>query len=164
VTHDQEEAMTMADVIAVMNNGRIEQLGTPLELYERPRTRFVAGFLGVSNLLPAAVVAESTVRLDDGTILRASVPSGAGRLAIGVRPEKIELSGAHDNKLAGVVVESAYVGVATQYIVETPTGRLSVYVQNARPGAQGAAAPGDRVTLSWDPNSTFVVDATEESS
>jgi spermidine/putrescine transport system ATP-binding protein len=154
--------MTMADVIAVMNNGRIDQLGTPLELYERPRTRFVAGFLGVSNLLPAAVVAESTVRLDDGTILRASLPPGAGRLAIGVRPEKIELSGAHDNKLAGVVVESAYVGVATQYIVETPTGRLTVYVQNARPGVQ-SAAPGDRVTLSWDPNSTFVVDATEES-
>ena len=162
VTHDQEEAMTMADVIAVMNNGRIEQLGTPLELYERPRTRFVAGFLGVSNLLPAAVVAESTVRLDDGTILRAPVPPGAGRVAVGVRPEKIALSGAHDNKLAGVVAESAYVGVATQYIVETPTGRLTVYVQNARPGAQGAA-PGDRVTLSWDPNSMFVVDATEGS-
>jgi len=162
VTHDQEEAMTMADVIAVMNNGRIEQLGTPLELYERPRTRFVAGFLGVSNLLPAAVVAESTVRLDDGTILRAPVPPGAGRVAVGVRPEKIALSGAHDNKLAGVVAESAYVGVATQYIVETPSGRLTVYVQNARPGAQGAA-PGDRVTLSWDPNSMFVVDATEGS-
>jgi len=161
VTHDQEEAMTMADVIAVMNDGRIEQLGTPLELYERPRTRFVASFLGVSNLLPAAVVAEGTVRLDDGTILRAPVSPGAGRLAVGVRPEKIELSGAHDNKLAGVVVESAYVGVATQYIVETPTGKLSVYVQNARPGAQ-SAAPGDRVALSWDPNSTFVVDAMEE--
>jgi hypothetical protein len=63
--------------------------------------------------------------------------------------------------LAGVVVESAYVGVATQYIVDTPTGKLSVYLQNTRPGAEGAAR-GVRVTLSWDPNSTFVVDATEE--
>jgi spermidine/putrescine transport system ATP-binding protein len=161
VTHDQEEAMTMADRIAVMNNGRIEQLGSPLELYERPRTSFVAGFLGVSNLLPATVVGEREVRLDDGTTLHAPVQARAGRVAVGIRPEKIHLNGGLENRLAGVVVESAYVGVATQYIVETPTGKLSVYLQNTRPGGEGAA-PGDRVTLSWDPNSTFVVDATEE--
>jgi spermidine/putrescine transport system ATP-binding protein len=163
VTHDQEEAMTMADQIAVMNNGRIEQLGTPLELYERPRTSFVAGFLGVSNLLSATVAGEGQVRLDDGTTLYAPVERRDGRVAVGIRPEKIHLNGGHENRLAGVVVESAYVGVATQYIVETPTGQLSVYVQNARPGAEGAA-PGERVSLSWDPGSTFVVDPTEESS
>jgi spermidine/putrescine transport system ATP-binding protein len=163
VTHDQEEAMTMADRIAVMNNGRIEQLGTPLELYERPRTRFVAGFLGISNLLPATVVGEGQVRLEDGTELHVPVQARHGRVAVGIRPEKIYLDGKGDNRLAGVVVESAYVGVATQYIVETPTGRLTVYLQNARPGAEGAA-PGDRVTLSWDRHSAFVLDSTEEPS
>jgi spermidine/putrescine transport system ATP-binding protein len=161
VTHDQEEAMTMADRIAVMNNGRIEQLGTPLELYERPRTPFVAGFLGVSNLLPATIAGDGQVRLDDGTELRVPVQGRQGRVAVGIRPEKIRLDGEERNKLSGVVVERAYIGVATQYIVETSTGRLTVYLQNARPGEKGAT-PGDRVTLSWDPDSAFVVDSTEE--
>ncbi|HEV8249034.1 MAG TPA: ABC transporter ATP-binding protein [Gaiellaceae bacterium] len=161
VTHDQEEAMTMADRIAVMNNGRIEQLGTPLELYERPRTRFVAGFLGVSNLVSAAVVGAERVRLDDGTELRVPVQMQPGRVAVGIRPEKVNIHGAGDNRLAGTVVERAYVGVATQYIVETAAGRLTVYVQNARPGAEGAA-PGDRVTLGWDSRSAFVLDSREE--
>ena len=75
VTHDQEEAMTMADRIVIMNSGHIEQLGTPTELYESPRTAFVAGFLGVSNLLEGEVVGEGTVKLADGTIVR--VPSEA---------------------------------------------------------------------------------------
>src|SRR5205807_5231787 len=70
VTHDQEEAMTMADRIVIMNSGQIEQLGTPTELYESPRTAFVAGFLGVSNLLDGEVVGEGTVKLSDGTIVR----------------------------------------------------------------------------------------------
>jgi spermidine/putrescine transport system ATP-binding protein len=161
VTHDQEEAMTMADRIAVMNNGRIEQLGTPLELYERPRTPFVAGFLGVSNLLPATIAGDGQVRLDDGTELRVPVQGRQGRIAVGIRPEKIRLDGEETNKLSGVVVERAYIGVATQYIVETSTGRLTVYLQNARPGEQGAT-PGDRVTLSWSPDSAFVVDSMEE--
>ena len=161
VTHDQEEAMTMADRIAVMSKGRIEQLGTPLELYERPQTRFVAGFLGVSNLLSAAVVGEERVRLDDGTELRVPAQLQPGRVAVGIRPEKINIHGAGDNRLAGTVVERAYVGVATQYIVETAAGRLTVYAQNARPGAEGAV-PGDRVTLGWDSRSAFVLDPTEE--
>jgi spermidine/putrescine transport system ATP-binding protein len=165
VTHDQEEAMTMADGIAVMNRGRIEQLGSPDELYERPETPFVAGFLGVSNLLPGAVVDEEQVRLDDGTLVH--VAPGAlhgrrGRVAVGIRPEKIRIDAAEANTLSGVVQESAYVGVATQYIVETASGRLTVYVQNVRPGAEGAA-PGDRLTLSWSPDATFVVDSTEGS-
>jgi spermidine/putrescine transport system ATP-binding protein len=164
VTHDQEEAMTMADSIAVMNRGRIEQLGAPSELYEQPRTAFVAGFLGVSNLLHGVVAGDASVRLDHGEEIR--VPREAlrgrtGRVAVGVRPEKIRLGLGEANKIAGRVVESAYVGVSTQYVVETAHGRVQVYVQNTEPGAAGAVT-GSQVTLSFSPAVTFVVDQTEE--
>jgi spermidine/putrescine transport system ATP-binding protein len=164
VTHDQEEAMTMADQIAVMNRGRIEQLGTPTELYETPQTAFVAGFLGVSNLIPGRVTGNGTVQLRGGPEVRVSpeVLNGrTGEVAVGIRPEKIEVGDAQENVLSGRVVESAYVGVATQYIVGTPCGQVTVYVQNARAGAQ-AATNGSPLIVSWSPDATFVVDSTEE--
>jgi len=161
VTHDQDEAMTMADGIAIMNAGKIEQLGAPSELYEQPRTAFVAGFLGISNLLPGTVTAPGSVRLADSTEVR--VPPEAlngrtGRVAVGVRPEKIRLGHGEENRLTGRVLETAYVGVATQYVLETRAGNVSVYVQNSEPGARDQA-PSD---ISWSPDSTFVVDSTEE--
>ena len=165
VTHDQEEAMTMADRIVIMNHGHVEQLGTPSELYEHPRTGFVAGFLGVSNLLDATVAGDGKVRLGDGTELRVSSATLAGHgtaVRIGVRPEKLRIGSDGENTLNGTVSESAYIGVSTQYIVSTPCGDMSVYVQNDRPGM--GISPGDRVTLSWGPESTFVVDAQEASS
>jgi spermidine/putrescine transport system ATP-binding protein len=161
VTHDQEEAMTMADTIAVMNAGRIEQLGTPDELYERPKTAFVAGFLGVSNLLHGEGNGDGTVRLSDGTVVRVSGFDGNGGVAIGIRPEKIRLDGTGDNTLEGTVSEQAYIGVSTQYIVDTAVGTVTVYVQNTDPGAQ-SARPGDRVTLHWSPEATFVAEPQEE--
>jgi spermidine/putrescine transport system ATP-binding protein len=161
VTHDQEEAMTMADRIVIMNSGQIEQLGTPSELYESPRTAFVAGFLGVSNLLEGEVLGEGTVKLSDGTIVH--VPTEAlkrvGTVQIGVRPEKLRIGAGEANSLSGTVTESAYIGVSTQYILDTPAGPMTVYVQNDRPGRQ--VATGERLTLSWSPESTFVVDAQE---
>jgi spermidine/putrescine transport system ATP-binding protein len=164
VTHDQEEAMTMADRIVIMNGGHIEQLGTPTELYESPRTAFVAGFLGVSNLLEGTAVAEDRVKLADGTEVRCPREALAGRtgtVQIGVRPEKLRLGGGEGNSLSGRVTESAYIGVSTQYILDTPAGPVTVYVQNDRPGGQ--VATGERLTLSWSPESTFVVDAQEGS-
>jgi spermidine/putrescine transport system ATP-binding protein len=160
VTHDQEEAMTMADRIAIMNAGRIEQLGTPGDLYEQPETAFVAGFLGISNLLPGTVAGPGMVRLDEGTEMR--VPAEAlagrtGRVAVGVRPEKIRLGSVEANRLNGRLLETAYVGVATQYVLETRAGKVSVYVQNSDPGAR-QEAPSE---ISWSPDSTFVVDSTE---
>ncbi|MDH5334061.1 MAG: ABC transporter ATP-binding protein [Thermoleophilia bacterium] len=157
VTHDQEEAMTMADQIAVMNGGRIEQLGPPQELYERPATAFVAGFLGVSNLLPGTVDGPGVIRLDSGELIRASVNGRSGRVAAGVRPEKITLGpGAGENELVGTISESAYIGVATQVIVRTRAGVVQVFAQNM--GAAGQIpAPGATVTLSWRPEATFVV-------
>jgi spermidine/putrescine transport system ATP-binding protein len=165
VTHDQEEAMTMADQIAVMNGGRIEQLGTPTELYETPSTAFVAGFLGVSNLIPGTVSGPDTVRLRSGPEVRVrpeALGGRTGQVAVGIRPEKIELGEGQGNSLEGTVVEQAYVGVSTQYIVETGCGRLTVYRQNASPGLNGAT-PGQSLTLSWSPESTFVVDSLEGS-
>ena len=165
VTHDQEEAMTMADQIAVMQSGRIEQLGTPSELSETPSTAFVAGFLGVSNLIPGTVSGPDSVRLRSGPEVRVRPDALAGRtgeVAVGIRPEKIELGQGQANSLDGTVVEEAYVGVSTQYIVETGCGLLTVYRQNASPGLNGAA-PGQRLTLSWSPESTFVVDSLEGS-
>jgi spermidine/putrescine transport system ATP-binding protein len=164
VTHDQEEAMTMADRIAVMSDGRIEQLGTPDELYERPQTPFVAGFLGISNLLAGTVSAMDGVRLDDGTTIRVPAESLRGRsgsVAVGIRPEKIRPDGQDANQLQGVVRERAYIGVSTQYIVETRNGNVTVVVLNDRPGTV-PHAPGERLTLSWDPEATFVVDPREE--
>ena len=166
VTHDQEEAMTMADQIAVMNAGKIEQLGTPNELYERPQTSFVAGFLGISNLLPGSVAGPDTVRLADGTTIRVRAGALDGRssdVAVGIRPEKIRPDEQDPNALQGVVRERAYIGVSTQYIVSTVHGPITVYVQNSEAGTTHLQ-PGDQATLSWSPDTTFVVDSEKERS
>jgi spermidine/putrescine transport system ATP-binding protein len=158
VTHDQEEAMTMADAIAVMNQGHIEQLGRPEELYERPSTAFVAGFLGISNLLPGTVEGPDAVRLEDGTIVRAKVNGQAGAVAAGVRPEKITIgAGGGANELPGTIAESAYIGVATQVVVRTAAGTVHVFAQNIDSGGR-VPPPGSNVMLSWSPESTFVVE------
>ena len=173
VTHDQEEAMTMSDRIAVMNHGRYEQLGPPQELYERPQTRFVAGFLGASNLLRGTVegTAEgySIVRLADATAVR--VPkaqiNGSATVDVGVRPEKIRLfvRGADVptglNVLTGSVSSSAYTGVSTQYQVALRDGhRVAVYEQNLERAVSGALRrPGEEVQLGWSPDDTFAVEA-----
>jgi spermidine/putrescine transport system ATP-binding protein len=164
VTHDQEEAMTMADQIVVMNNGHIEQAGSPSELYEQPASAFVAGFLGVSNLLPAQIAAPDRVTLSDGTtvVVPAERLSGrTGRISIGIRPEKIRPGAGEANELQAAIVENAYIGVSTQYIVETAAGSVTLYVQNDRPEAS-AMSVGERLTLSWSPESTFVVETPED--
>ena len=172
VTHDQEEAMTMSNRIAVMNRGRYEQLGDPESLYERPATRFVAGFLGVSNLLPARPEGTAdnlaVFRLEDGTVVRAprSLVEGlTGRLSLGVRPEKIRLleltaeSPARANRLQGVIRDASYLGVSTQYVVELRDGkRVTVYEQNVERATRAEMwAPGEEVQLTWSPEHSFVV-------
>jgi spermidine/putrescine transport system ATP-binding protein len=100
--------------------------------------------------------------LTDGTEVvcpREALRGRAGSVQIGVRPEKLRIGGEAANSLSGTITESAYIGVSTQYIVETPAGPVTVYVQNDRPGGQ--VATGERLTLSWSPESTFVVDAQE---
>jgi len=161
VTHDQEEAMTMADTIAVMHQGKIEQLGSPTELYETPRTAFVAGFLGKSNLLGGSIEGPGAIRLDDGTLVRAETNGSLGRVAVGVRPEKVSLGEGGENRLTGAIHETAYIGVATEFVVRTPAGDITVFHQNAE---SGGAVPsvGTNVTVTWAAASTFVVDSPEE--
>jgi spermidine/putrescine transport system ATP-binding protein len=162
VTHDQEEAMTMADTIAVMNLGRIEQLGPPQELYERPATAYVAGFLGISNLLTGTVEGPGEVRLDSGTVVRTTPNGRSGRVSAGVRPEKITIGpGGGQNELAGTIAETAYIGVATQVVVRTPAGTVQVFAQNIDAGGR-VPPPGSEVTLTWSPEATFVVAAEEQ--
>ena len=172
VTHDQEEAMTMSDRIAVMNKGRYEQLGDPESLYERPTTRFVAGFLGVSNLLPGTVEGTddkyATIRLADDSRVRAprGLVNDRGRLAVGIRPEKIRLREPDDptpagqNELHGVVRDASYLGVSTQYQVVARGGiRLTVYEQNVERATRAELwTRGEAVRLTWSPDHSFVVD------
>jgi len=170
VTHDQEEAMSMADTIAVMNGGRIEQAGSATDLYERPRTAFVANFLGVSNLVDARIGARENgharVETHDGASLY--VPSdrcnGADDVRVGVRPEKITLIPADQepasgtNVLRGKVVVAAFLGVSIQYVIRAAGGEeLTVFAQNLDGAEPESLGPGREVQLAWDPQHTFVV-------
>jgi spermidine/putrescine transport system ATP-binding protein len=172
VTHDQDEAMTMSDRIAVMRHGQIEQLGAPEELYERPQTEFVAGFLGVSNLLDGEIVGRSDglmdIRLVGGTVVRAPAraENGGPQVRVGVRPEKLRVLprtaevGAAVNAVTGTVLDASYLGVSTQYLVETDDGRqMTVYAQNLETsGSSEVIADGEAVRLSWLPQHTFVIE------
>ena len=172
VTHDQEEAMTMADTIAVMNSGRLEQVGSPATLYEHPKSTFVANFLGQSNLLKATVRSRTgtTAELDvHGVNLRLPVDrlaDGTSALWLGVRPEKLRLvgptdgGGADDNRLTGVVTDASFTGLATNYLVRLPWGQeLMVVQQNdgSLPAARGA-----QVTLGWAAEHGFALDADQD--
>ncbi len=171
VTHDQEEAMTMSNRIAVMWRGRIEGMGTPKEVYDSPATEFVASFLGASNLLAGSIdssdASRTVVAIAGGA--RMVVPServpdlgGAREVKVGVRPEKIEIAAgavevpANHNSLTGRVRVSSFTGVGNQYIVETTVGvDVTVYAQNI--GQQSAPRSGEEVTLTWPVEHTFVV-------
>lgn len=163
--------MTMADTIAVMNNGRVEQQGAPAQLYETPRTAFVANFLGQSNMLKA----ELTGRTGDDLLLdvhgarlalpRSRAAAEGAQLLIGVRPEKIRISAvgaaATGNRLeGGIVTDASFTGVSTQYLVRMPWDQeMMVFAQNV--DSEGIRSPGDRVTLSWEPAHSFALDGGE---
>ena len=180
VTHDQEEAMTMADTVAVMNAGVIEQMGSPIDLYESPNTAFVANFLGQSNLLPATVTgadgddvllsdADGAFRVPRSRVAPGVDVSTGRRVLVGVRPEKINaepltIAGdapSHGNFVEGSVASALFTGVSTQYEVATRGGDLiGVFVQNLRPGA--VLDPGTAVRLTWDAGFAFILDGSED--
>ncbi|MFB7410903.1 ABC transporter ATP-binding protein [Streptomyces sp. NPDC056202] len=177
VTHDQEEAMTMADQVAVMNGGRVEQLGAPADLYENPQTTFVANFLGTSNLIEAEVVETGADVLVTAGGGRLRVPGDrctsavrqGGRVLVGVRPEKISLTHKDDadsipdgrNRVTGRIADSSFIGVSTQYVVNSPAGaELQVYEQNIERDAR--LRPGAEVVLHWNPAHTFGLDADQD--
>jgi spermidine/putrescine transport system ATP-binding protein len=173
VTHDQEEALAMSDRLAVMRGGKIEQIGEPEEIYERPSTEFVAGFLGASNLLEGKVVerdaALARIRLVDGEMVSVPVErvgSTDTTVKLGVRPEKIRLESADGeptdgwNCITGTLRMVTFVGVSHQFTLEGPGGRtITVYAQNVE--TEAAARPGDAVRLTWSPQHTFVVRSSE---
>ncbi|MDX3854383.1 ABC transporter ATP-binding protein [Streptomyces sp. AK02-01A] len=177
VTHDQEEAMTMADTVAVMNAGRVEQLGSPADLYENPKTTFVANFLGTSNLIEAEVAAtdgdDLVVTAGGAKLLlpsgRCSAPTTrGGKLLVGVRPEKISLAHADDagpipggrNRITGRIADSSFIGVSTQYVIDSPVcPGLEVYAQNIERDSR--LVPGAEVVLHWNPAHTFGLDAAQ---
>jgi spermidine/putrescine transport system ATP-binding protein len=172
VTHDQEEAMTMADTIAVMDSGRLQQVADPATLYEHPTSTFVANFLGQSNLLKATVKCRTatTAELDvHGVSLHLPVSrlkESTRELWLGVRPEKLRLvgltdvGGADDNRLTGVVVDASFTGLATNYLVKLPWGQEVMVVQQ-NDGARSAAR-GAQVTLGWAPEHGFALSADQD--
>lgn len=156
--------MTMADEIAVMSEGHIEQRGSAVELYEAPATAFVANFLGVSNLVDAKLAGRdathATFETHDGATVRAPADRARdGAVRIGVRPEKLHVCGeAPDgmNALRGTVEVASYLGVSLQYIVRTPGGdQMTIIEQNREDG--DTVGPGREVVLAWRPEHTFVV-------
>lgn len=175
VTHDQEEAMTMADTVAVMNAGRIEQMGHPADIYELPRTVFVANFLGQSNLIEGRQVdtaGEDVVVEAHGQRFRVPKSRNAATgsaIIVGVRPEKITVKDAvdapkvpeHHNRVTGTVTDVSYAGVSTQYLVRTPWGgELIVFEQNVIVGDR--CEVGDPVIMHWEPAHTFGLEATRD--
>jgi spermidine/putrescine transport system ATP-binding protein len=171
VTHDQEEALTMSDRIAVMSEGRILQLGTPGEIYERPRTRFVADFIGQTNFLEVDVVgwdgATVDVELPGSGRLRTRMPDEiepAGRMTLAVRPEKISLLGDLPgtdvpgwDQLAGRLEEVVYVGTHTQYLIRLPGGQmLAVYRQNRAVG-ENEYPVGETLRIVFNPQAAALL-------
>jgi spermidine/putrescine transport system ATP-binding protein len=169
VTHDQEEALTMSDRIAVMNHGRVEQVSGPVEVYERPATTFVAGFIGVSNLIPATVVETGMVQLDSGPRVGARTDGfdPGERCHAVVRPEKLRVEtigadgaiGDGRPRVEGIVEASVYLGTTTQMVVDLGEGvRMTVLSPNTSEAErQSLPGGGARVSLSWEPEHMHLV-------
>jgi spermidine/putrescine transport system ATP-binding protein len=169
VTHDQEEALTMSDRIAVMDHGGVEQVGDPEEVYERPATTFVAGFIGVSNLMPASISAPGEVHLDHGPVLRVPTDglSPSEHCQAVVRPEKLLIERADIGtpssnglpRVEGTVESSIYLGTTTQIVVDLGGDvRMTVLVPNASEAErQRLPGGGAQVALSWEPEHMHLV-------
>jgi len=176
VTHDQEEAMTMADTVAVMNKGRLEQLGAPEELYELPRTAFVANFLGQSNLFTGKVASKNSTSVSIDvhgnkiTIPLNRAARSEGTITAGIRPEKMTLhtskptgSSSTNVLTGGTVVDVSFSGVSTQYIIDFPgVGNVVVFAQNMDFGP--VVHEGAQVSVSWPVDRSFVIEDSPEES
>jgi putative spermidine/putrescine transport system ATP-binding protein/spermidine/putrescine transport system ATP-binding protein len=161
VTHDQEEALTLSDRIAILDRGRIVQEDVPAAIYERPRTRFAAGFLGDANFLSGAV-ADGAVSVS-GAVIRttASLPSRGGKITLAVRPEKLSIGlrgddTPADNRLDATVREVIYAGATSTYLLDGADGLdLRVFTQNRDANSYG---PGTPVTLGWSAADTVALE------
>jgi spermidine/putrescine transport system ATP-binding protein len=174
VTHDQEEAMTMSDVIVVMRDGRIQQQGSPEELYERPRNRFVAGFIGQSNSIPGRIAAidlgngSAQVATDAGLVLHGRLTDPEARPAVGdsvvvaIRPERLDLGGSAGGgsgwtSIAGRIRQGTYLGDQTEYRVDTDLGSLVARRPHHGRAIEGSVGPGESVTIRWPDEANLVM-------
>ena len=164
VTHDQQEALTMADRVGLMRHGRLAQVGTPAEMYERPVSRFVADFLGAANILPGTVHPDG-LRFDLPTLGATAIASQAGVPGPGflaIRPERIRLDHAErepaPNRLPGVVTGRSYAGESMEWTVRLADGSVVRSIQTLGDGLTAAAIPPDAaVTLSWQPDASILL-------
>ncbi|MDQ1381188.1 MAG: spermidine/putrescine transport system ATP-binding protein [Actinomycetota bacterium] len=172
VTHDQEEALVMSDRLAVMSQGRVEQVGFPEDIYERPATRFVAGFIGTSNIIEAAVTGRVgeflQVEAAPGDRLLVPAPtdrsvSPGDRLSFTVRPEKLRVVAESDVvadrlcTVSGTVVDVVYQGVSTQLVIRTDAGATLVVFRQNSERVSDAGVPGTRARIVWDPELNVVL-------
>ncbi|WP_162529754.1 ABC transporter ATP-binding protein [Nocardioides caldifontis] len=154
ITHDQEEAMTMSDRIAVLQNGRLEQVGAPSEVYERPQTLFVTQFMGISNMLHATVLPANAgwvARIGDAEFAMAGSPPVSGTVQLSIRPERVRLGGAGSaGALSGVIVDVSYVGAATHYRVAFEAG-MTLQAAVPNDGVHSVRNIGERVSVDLSP-------------
>jgi len=165
VTHDQEEALTMSDRLAVMHAGRVQQLGTPRQVYESPATAFVADFLGVSNLMPGTCGGDGRVTVDGITLeARQGDVRATGDVRLTIRPERVEIESvtgvAAPNRIEATVSELVYLGSTTQVIVRTPSG-ATLQALLANTGAEPPFGRGDRVAAHLPPDALRVLATSE---
>ena len=170
VTHDQEEALTMAHRIGVMHEGRLAQVGTPAEVYERPVNRFVAEFLGAANILPA-VLWEDGETLDlpglggcvwggGGEGTNTPAPPTAGPVLLAIRPERLRLDGSAPNRLTGVLEDLSYAGETVTHAVRLADGSILRASASVADGIGAVRhAVGDAVTVSWQPDACIILPA-----
>lgn len=158
VTHDQEEALAMSDRICLMNHARIEQLGTPHEIYARPATAFAADFIGISNIFRGRVDTSNGEKCLSTRHGQLRLPTGATysgtEAAIVIRPEQISLGGNHGNTIEGRVIDAVYAGSETRLIVDLDEGETVIV---RLPPGQPAPASGERATLGWNPDAAVLV-------
>jgi len=168
VTHDQEEALTMSDRIAVMNDGKVAQVGTPEDLYDRPDNRFVAGFIGESNFLPAVVrglEGNEVIAECEGTLIRALCPgrpASGEKVTLTTRPERLRFTdsawnaGASQNRLSVTVTEAVFAGERCRYMLQAGDG-TSIVLKEPSSAAIRRRAVGERAEIAWSVADTILV-------
>jgi spermidine/putrescine transport system ATP-binding protein len=163
VTHDQEEALTMSDRIAVMDGGRLQQLGTPTEIYERPASRFVADFIGETNFLDGVVRErhgeDAVVCVEGVGVIRGQGPGEPGaRVSLAIRPEKIAIADGRQrgrNQIEATVLASVFRGSDTRLVVQLGNGKqMSVELPNQTAAGANGPVPGETIDLSWEATTT----------
>ena len=168
VTHDQEEAMTMADTIAVMNEGKIEQMGSATDLYEAPKTAFVANFLGQCNLIKGKIQSRAggkaviTAKSHTFEVPLSRVSTESDSVLLGVRPEKLRLDDQGVNSIKGcTVIDRSFIGTSTQYLVRSPWDQELVVFEQNDEGLHDLRV-GDSVSIEWDSEHTFALDGAQD--